>query len=418
MTEGRHRQEAITVKLSKTTRQPNMNSPNTPDPLIGAYSWQKLREFKPGVELWEDTEPPNKRYVIKKTTRTLVEREVKLLTDMQNIRQHENIVPFHRTMEYPNDAEILGLVLAYCGQGDVLELCNRHWSPKIQEHEPQRVPESLIWKIAMESLNGLHFMHTSCESSTADPSDPNWLPIIHCDIKHTNLFLDSDGTVRIGDFGYSTTLPTGMVWVHWYAGSPGFFAPEYPEVSQASDIWSLGVTIHYCATGQTVRPESNSLPDSSEGDDQHSKSININDLTVNGEDSVSNGGQTVRPVSDMALPDSDDSDGQHSQSINIHDLTVKPEYRISNGGRIEGRDMATWPPMGVYSATLNHFLQRMLALDPEERPTAFELLRDMKDVHDQIRRLGRSREKSFDEMIASLPLVTPCGPPLIDIDSD
>jgi NIMA (never in mitosis gene a)-related kinase len=345
-----------------------MISTSSSEPESNPYGWRKISDLSPNVGLWEDTDPPNKMYVIKWDKRKTIERETNLLIDLQMIHRHENIVRFYRTLDDLDDAKQLGLVVGYCEQGDVFELCCQHWCPEEEEDEPKRVPESLIWKIAMEALNGLHFMHTSCKSSAAEPFHDDWHPIIHCDIKHKNLFVDSDGKVRIGDFGLSKTLPAGETEASWKAGTPGFFAPEFPMVSQASDIWSLGVTIHYCATGEEV----------------------------------------VSIASDIS-----DWQNQH-KSINIHDLTVPPEDRTPNTS--EG--MATDPMMGVYSVTLNHFLGRMLALNPKDRPTAGKLLQDMEDVHNQIRRLGRSREMSWDDMIASLPLVTPCGPPLIEIDSD
>jgi serine/threonine protein kinase len=153
-------------------------------------------------------------------------------------------------------------------------------------------------------------------------------------------------------------------YVEWRAGTAGYFPPEYPKMSQAGDVWSLGVTVHYCATGETVRD-----------------------------------------TSDLTKSDSFDWMTAELRQINIHNLTVPPKDRKSNG-----ENMASWPTLGVYSPTLDHFLERMLTLDPEERPSAGVLLRDMEDVHDQITQFGKDRNTDFDAAVRTLPLVVPRVP--------
>jgi eukaryotic-like serine/threonine-protein kinase len=81
--------------------------------------------------------------------------------------------------------------------------------------------------------------------------------VLHRDIKPANCFIDSDGTVKIGDFGLSiSTGPRGDVHVTQggvFQGTPAFAAPEQlrgDELDVRSDIYSVGVTFYYMLTGR------------------------------------------------------------------------------------------------------------------------------------------------------------------------
>jgi hypothetical protein len=81
--------------------------------------------------------------------------------------------------------------------------------------------------------------------------------ILHRDIKPANCFIDSDGTVKVGDFGLSiSTLArdatrltrTGMI-----LGTPHFAAPEQLRghpLDVRSDIYAVGATLYYLLTAE------------------------------------------------------------------------------------------------------------------------------------------------------------------------
>ncbi len=79
--------------------------------------------------------------------------------------------------------------------------------------------------------------------------------VLHRDLKPANIMIDGRGRVRITDFGIATTgvdaIPTGGA----RAGTPAYMAPEQlanGEVSEQSDLYSLGLVLHEMATGRPV----------------------------------------------------------------------------------------------------------------------------------------------------------------------
>ena len=74
--------------------------------------------------------------------------------------------------------------------------------------------------------------------------------ILHRDVKPSNIFVGGDGAVKLGDFGLSCLAAEG---VRDKSGTERYMAPEVAnggEVSEASDQYSLGVTMRELATTQ------------------------------------------------------------------------------------------------------------------------------------------------------------------------
>src|SRR5262245_22903849 len=81
--------------------------------------------------------------------------------------------------------------------------------------------------------------------------------ILHRDIKPSNCFVDSDGSVKVGDFGLSiSTLARdvrGDIVPEGFEGTPQFAAPEQlrgEPLDVRADIYAVGATLYYLLTGR------------------------------------------------------------------------------------------------------------------------------------------------------------------------
>ncbi len=78
--------------------------------------------------------------------------------------------------------------------------------------------------------------------------------VLHRDLKPANIMLDSQGKIRITDFGLAA-LATTVDGDSARAGTPEYMAPEQlrgEQASRASDIYSLGLLIYELYTGRKI----------------------------------------------------------------------------------------------------------------------------------------------------------------------
>jgi len=99
-----------------------------------------------------------------------------------------------------------------------------------------------IRHIARESLRGLRTLH---ELRT---------PILHRDIKPNNILIESEGKVRIADYGLFWCLPRQTDKCTDKAGTRKYFSPERHKGSfgPPADVWALGVTLVECLNGKLL----------------------------------------------------------------------------------------------------------------------------------------------------------------------
>ncbi|KAM3372990.1 hypothetical protein ACQJBY_019759 [Aegilops geniculata] len=92
-------------------------------------------------------------------------------------------------------------------------------------------------------------------------------PIIHLDLKPTNILLSDGMIAKIADFGLSMLLEQpGTIIASSSLGTPGYIAPEFVngrKISLKSDIFSLGVIIIEIITGGKDYPLDVTKPSSS-----------------------------------------------------------------------------------------------------------------------------------------------------------
>lgn len=90
--------------------------------------------------------------------------------------------------------------------------------------------------------------------------------VLHRDVKPSNCFVDSEGQVKVGDFGLSiSTLARAeqdLTSTGTFLGTPAFASPEQlraDDLDVRSDIYSVGATMYYLLTGRPPFEETNAF---------------------------------------------------------------------------------------------------------------------------------------------------------------
>ena len=158
-----------------------------------------------------------------------VEKEIKLL---ENLRHPHVITYFNSFKEKGN----IYIIIEYINGGSLEELLIKNINQK------KRIPEKTLWDLLIQSLSGLLYLHEKKK-------------IIHRDIKPDNLLLDSEGHLKISDFGVSAIKSDevdDLLKCHGTVAGPiQFMAPEMcfgDAYDFKSDIYMLGLTFWFMAS--------------------------------------------------------------------------------------------------------------------------------------------------------------------------
>ncbi|XP_034696319.1 senescence-induced receptor-like serine/threonine-protein kinase isoform X2 [Vitis riparia] len=154
--------------------------------------------------------------------------EAKLLTRVH----HKNLV---RLIGYCKDGTHMALIYEYMSNGNLQN--------KLLGREAADV---LNWKrrlqIAVDAAHGLEYLHNGCKP-----------PIVHRDMKSSNILLNEKLEAKIADFGMSRDLESGAFLSTEPVGTPGYLDPEYQStgnLNKKSDVYSFGIVLLELITGQ------------------------------------------------------------------------------------------------------------------------------------------------------------------------
>uniref|UniRef100_A0A2N9IMU0 Protein kinase domain-containing protein n=1 Tax=Fagus sylvatica TaxID=28930 RepID=A0A2N9IMU0_FAGSY len=105
------------------------------------------------------------------------------------------------------------------------------------------------YKIALDLASALLYLHEESGQS-----------VVHRDVKSSNIMLDSEFNVKLGDFGLARLMDEELgIKTTGLAGTFGYMAPEYISTSKAtkgSDVFSFGVVALEIACGRrSTEPE-------------------------------------------------------------------------------------------------------------------------------------------------------------------
>ena len=138
----------------------------------------------------------------------------------QILGHHGNIVNLITSFETESH---LYLVLEYCERGDLYEAIYHNTGP---------VETEKVRRIMLQLIDAVEYIHSK--------------GVYHRDIKPENIFLLNDTTVKLGDFGLSTSEEVSYENM---VGSDRYMAPEQCESDGAgyspekADIWAIGIVL-------------------------------------------------------------------------------------------------------------------------------------------------------------------------------
>ncbi|XP_066191735.1 NUAK family SNF1-like kinase 2 [Sylvia atricapilla] len=150
-----------------------------------------------------------------------IRREIEIMSSLN----HPHIIAVHEVFE--NSSKIV-IVMEYASRGDLYDYIS----------ERQRLSEQEARHFFRQVVSAVYYCHKN--------------GIVHRDLKLENILLDSNGNIKIADFGLSNVFQQDKL-LQTYCGSPLYASPEIingrPYKGPEVDSWSLGVLLYILVHG-------------------------------------------------------------------------------------------------------------------------------------------------------------------------
>eukprot|EP01114_Cavostelium_apophysatum_P012705 TRINITY_DN2903_c0_g1_i1.p1 TRINITY_DN2903_c0_g1~~TRINITY_DN2903_c0_g1_i1.p1 ORF type:complete len:530 (+),score=123.23 TRINITY_DN2903_c0_g1_i1:167-1756(+) len=187
-------------------------------------------------DVWQATDlRTGQKVAIKKMeiTKKNMKYIINEIINQKAVSNHPNVVRFIDCYLCEN---LLWVVLEFMDGGNMTAITDLHHAIG-----PQQIvlKEHHIAYVTLEVLKALSYLHSFHR--------------VHRDIKTDNILLNSDGAVKLADFGFAVQLTEVKSKRKTVIGTPYWMAPEIilnQEYGKVVDVWSLGIMVMEMAEGE------------------------------------------------------------------------------------------------------------------------------------------------------------------------
>ncbi|KAI8803822.1 kinase-like domain-containing protein [Cladochytrium replicatum] len=256
------RRNAPKMTVSVNNMSPSAGGLDSPgaveagDPLVGALA-QPMQELALPQEMKQDLKQEDLEVlgelgagnggtvnrVRNKLTGQILARKVIHVEAKQSVRKQ--ILRELQIMHKCNSPYIVSFYGAFLNEGDI-SICMEFMPCGSLDYIYKKVgpiPEDVLGQITYAVLAGLVYLYDAHR-------------IIHRDVKPSNILMDSEGNVKIADFGVSGQLIN--TFANTFVGTSAYMSPERIQGGKytvQSDVWSVGMSIMELATGKFPFPQ-------------------------------------------------------------------------------------------------------------------------------------------------------------------
>ncbi|MED6149313.1 hypothetical protein PIB30_061230 [Stylosanthes scabra] len=168
----------------------------------------------------------------------------------ETLHDYKKEIDIMKRLRHPNVLLFMGAVYSQERLAIVTELLPRGSLFKILHKTNQSLDIRRLLRMALDVTKGMNYLHHR---------NP---PIVHRDLKSSNLLVDKNWTVKVGDFGLSRLKDATLLTSKSGRGTPQWMAPEVlrnEPSNEKSDVYSFGVILWELMTQSIPWENLNSL---------------------------------------------------------------------------------------------------------------------------------------------------------------